>query len=302
MVWKNGQKVYENYYQGFTEENTIHVASITKSMVSILVGIAVEQGSMNLDQKVLDFFPEYAVAKGNRTLPQITVRDVMTMTAPYRCKTEPFQKVLSGTGWVTAALDIMGGNGKIGEFHYSPLIGIHVLAGILTKAVGQSLHTFAEERLFSPMGIQVKNDIRLKSEEDNLAFLKARDVSGWVADPEGINTTGWGLTLKLTDMVKIGELYRNQGLWNGQQLVPAEWIAESTRKQSDCNQLKLSYGYLWWVLDEKKHIYAAMGDGGNIIYVNEEKGLVIAIACTYMPQAKDRIALIQKYVEPAFAE
>lgn len=77
---------------------------------------------------------------------------------------------------------------------------------------------------------------------------------------------------------------------------------ESTKEQSRCTQWKLSYGYLWWVIDPTEHIYAAMGDGGNVIYVNEKKDFVISIASLYVPNAKDRLKLIKDYIEPVFGE
>jgi CubicO group peptidase (beta-lactamase class C family) len=97
-------------------------------------------------------------------------------------------------------------------------------------------------------------------------------------------------------MAKIGQLYLNGGAWGGRQIVSADWIKESTEVHSHWDELKLSYGYLWWIVDENS--YAAMGDGGNVIYVNPAKKLVVAIASLFMPRAKDRIELIKAYIEP----
>lgn len=300
IVLSDGEKVYESYDQGYTAGDWVHVASVTKSILSLLIGMAVNQGYMDVGQRVLDFFPEYVVARGEKTIQQITVRDMLTMTAPYRCKTEPYVKMFTGKEWVRMALDSLGGSGRIGEFTYSPLLGVQALSGIFVRATGQPILSFAKEHLFEPLGIMVQKDLRFASKEEQLAFLKARDISGWAADPEGIQTAGWGLTLTTMDMARIGQLCLNEGAWEGRQLVSAQWIDESTHEHSRCRQWKLSYGYLWWVIDDREHIYAAMGDGGNIIYVNAKKKLVIAIACTYMPQAKNRLQLIRTYMEPVF--
>lgn len=301
IVLKGGEKVYENYYQNYTADNHTHIASATKSIVSMLYGIAADRGLLDIEQKVLDFFPDYHVPGGEKTLPQIKISDMLTMTAPYRCKTEPYRKMFTGKNWVGMALDILGGSGRIGDFLYSPLLGVQILSGILTKATGQHILTFANQYLFAPLDIEVREDVQLRNQEENLAFLNARDVSGWVVDPEGINTAGWGLTLTVEDMAKLGQLYLQHGSWQGQQIISEKWVSESTQEHSICRQWKQSYGYLWWVIDEGEHAYAAMGDGGNIIYVNEKKNLVIAIACTYMPQAKDRVQLIRDYMEPVFS-
>ncbi len=300
IVLRDGEKLYENYYQGYTADNRVHIASATKSIVSILYGIAVEQGCLDIRQKVLDSFPDYPIPRGERTLPQITIEDMLTMRAPYRCKNEPYRKMFTGTGWVKMALDILGGNGKIGDFVYAPLLGIQILSGILTKATGQSILSFANEHLFEPLGIHVKEPLSYTNQEDYMNFLKSRDINGWIVDPEGIHTAGWGLTLTTMDMAKIGQLYLNRGRWQDKQIVSERWVDESTHEHSCCKQWKMSYGYLWWILDDQKHIYAAIGDGGNTIYVNAPQKLVIAISCTYMQGAKDRRQLIRNYIEPVF--
>lgn len=99
-------------------------------------------------------------------------------------------------------------------------------------------------------------------------------------------------------MSKIGQLYLDKGLWNGSKIVPKWWVDESTIEHSRWE--KLSYGYLWWIIDNNEHIYAAIGDGGNVIYINEKEKLVISIASLPMEKAKDRIKLIREYIEPLF--
>ena len=174
------------------------------------------------------------------------------------------------------------------------------MSGILVKTTGQSVLDFATEYLFSPLGIHVKGNIVFRNKEEQLAWYKEKNVSGWVADRTGVNTAGWGLNLTPADMAKIGQLYLDDGIWNGKQIISSDWINESTKEHSRCNQWKLSYGYLWWIIDEKEHAYAAMGDGGNVIYVNAKKKMVVSIASLFMPRAKDRIKLIKEYIEPMF--
>ena len=90
----------------------------------------------------------------------------------------------------------------------------------------------------------------LQNKEEHLAFSKNKNVSGWVVDPEGINTAGWGLTLTPMDMAKIGQLYLNNGIWKDKQIIPAWWIDESIKEHSR-GENSLSYGYLWWIIDER---------------------------------------------------
>ncbi|MDO5520715.1 MAG: serine hydrolase [bacterium] len=297
LVRKNNSTVYERYYNGCSAENKIHVASVTKSIMSALFGIAIDQGYIkSVDQKVLEFFPDYQIPKGEKTIQQVTIQDMLMMTAPYKYKSEPYQKVMSGEHWTNDALNLLGGKRKSGEFIYSAMIGTHLLSGILVKATEQSVLEFARKNLFDPLEIELKGDISLCSEEANLEFLKATDRNGWVVDPEGVNTAAWGITLTPMDMAKIGELYLKEGLWNGRQLISKEWITKSTKVHSKWG--KLLYGYLWWIMDESEHSYAALGQGGNVIYVNAKKELVVAITSLYKDNAQDRMVLIKKYIEP----
>jgi CubicO group peptidase (beta-lactamase class C family) len=300
MVLKTSEIIYENYFNGYTASDAIHVASVTKSIVSGLFGIAIESGYIkSIDQKVLDFFPDYTVIADEKTIQNITIKNLLTMTAPYKYKVEPYEKFFASENWINAALDLLGGKKGKEEFTYSAIIGTHILSGILAKATGQSVFDFASEKLFLPLEIRVGHNVLLRNKEEQLAFFHNKSVRGWVADQQGINTAGWGLTLTLMDLAKIGQLYLDGGVWKEKQIIPTWWIDESTKEHSRCKQWgNHAYGYLWWILDEKEQSYAAMGDGGNVIYVNKKKNIVVAMTSLFMPNAKDRIKLIKEYIEP----
>lgn len=300
VIFKDGEAVYEKYYNGFTEENRIHIFSATKSIISILFGIAIDKGLIeSIDQKVLDFFPDYQVKRGEKTLQNVRIRDMLTMTVPYKFKFNPYVKYFTSPDWVKFSLDKLGGKGKIGEFRYAPIVGPDVLSGILVKATGKSILDFARENLFDPLGINVEGTITFKNKEEQMEFYKDNDVSGWVAGPTGVHTAGWGLTLSPTDMAKIGQMYLNGGIWEGMRIVSESWVNESTSEHSRWDRIGVGYGYLWWKAEDENG-FAAMGDGGNIIYVSRDKKMVVAITSTFKPRAKDRIEFIKKYVEPLF--
>lgn len=299
VVQKNGIKIYENYFNGYTADTGFHVFSVTKSILSALIGIAVDKGYIkSIDQNVLDFFPDYTPKRGEKTAQRVTIRDMLTMTTPFKYKSAPYTKYFTSESWVKSALDLLGGKGEIGQFRYTPLIGPDILSGILTNVTGQSVLQFAYENLFSPLGINVTQNVVFHSKEEQLSIMKDHHKSGWVTDPQGINTAGWGLFITSTDMTKIGQLYLNRGAWNGRQLISAQWIDESTAVHSRWDELNLSYGYLWWIVDENEHSFSALGDGGNVIYVNPTKNLVVAIASLFLPNTKDRIEFIKKHIEP----
>lgn len=297
VIVKDGIVSYEKYFKGCTVNSRVHVYSVTKSVISILIGIALDKGYIkNIEKKVLDYFPEYKVKRGETKIQNITLRNMLTMTAPYKYRFfAPYVKYFTSNDWVKFALDLLGGCGKIGVFRYAPLIGPDILSGILVKATGQSVLDFAIKNLFEPLGIKVENDLSFRNKKEQMAFNQSTDISGWVTDSMGIQTAGWGLTLTPMDMAKIGQLYLNGGMWEGKQIISSKWIEESTIEHSRWKKRNLSYGYLWWINEDG---YAAMGDGGNIIYVNTKKRLVISIAALFVPKAGDRIELIKKFIEP----
>lgn len=300
VVQKNSIKYYENYFNGYTTDNAVHVYSVTKSVFSTLMGIAIDKGYIkSVDRKILDFFPDYTVKSGEKTIQDITIKNLLTMTAPYKYKTEPYEMFFASQNPIQDALDLLGGDGPIGKFNYSAVGGTHILSGILVRATGRSVLDFAAENLFSPLEINVPHNVVLRCKEEHIAVMNDKNTSGWVVDPQGINTASWGLFLTPADMAKIAQLYLNGGIWDGRQIVSAGWIDESTREHSRCVQWgNLAYGYLWWLIDGDS--YAAMGDGGNVIYINTKKQMVISIASLFMPEAKDRIKFIKEYIEPMF--
>lgn len=301
VVQKEGKILYENYFNECNADSRIHVYSVTKSIVSILIGIAIDKGKIkNIDQKVLDFFPDYTVKSREKTIQNITLKNLLTMTAPYKYRVAPYIKYFTSDDCVKFTLDLLGGRGKIGEFRYTPLIGPDIMSGILVRATGQSVLDFAAENLFAPLGITVERNLIFHNKEEQMEFNKSKTISGWATDTTGINTGGWGLTLSPLDMAKIGQLYLNDGMWDGKQIVSAKWLDESTKVHSQWKKQNLNYGYLWWIMDKKDHVCAAMGDGGNVIYFHKKKHMVISIASFFVPKAKDRLELIREYIEPIF--
>ncbi len=150
IVLKDDNAVYENYFNQCSENDPVHIFSVTKSIISMLFGIAIDQGCIkNPDEKIIDFFPDYHISKSEKIIQHITIRNLLTMTAPYKYKFNPYPKYFSSEDWVRSSLDFLGGNGKIGKFKYAPIIGIDILSGILIKATGKSVLEFAQDNLFS---------------------------------------------------------------------------------------------------------------------------------------------------------
>ena len=290
VVVRNGYIAYEKYFNGYGPEDAHHVASVTKSILSALIGIAIDRGYIqSVDQTVLDFFPEYVPGSADGQKREITLRHLLTMTAPYPFADwqEPLDKLCMQPDWVKYTLDMLGQGGSIGAFKYSTA-GAHLLSAILTRSTGQSAREFANERLFKPIGMKEIPDYKMKA--FGFDDLFGKDVKGWVHDPNGNSTGGWGLTLTPRDMARFGLLYLNRGRWDHRQVVPAAWVDASTATNPN------HYGYLWWLREEDRvSAYMAMGDGGHVICCIPEKDLVVAIASEFMMNPRDRWELIKEF-------
>lgn len=300
---KNGTLIFNDTWHDYKTTDTLHVMSVTKSIVSLLIGIAIDRGLIqSIRQPVLDFFPDYTVKRGEKTIQSVTIRHLLTMTAPYKYRSEPWTKVCTSEDWTLAALDLLGGkSGLTGEFKYSTL-GIHILTGILTKISGLSTVDFANRYLFSPLGIAPRTNYVAKSAEEHKTFIMSKLPKGnvWFADPQGVGTAGYGLCISAEDMAKIGQLCLNGGAYGGKRILSTDWLEESTRTYMKCgrNFRNMRYGYLWWIIDEKQRIYAAIGNSGNVIYVNPSTQTVVAVTGTFKPTILDRVDFIQEHVEP----
>ncbi|MED3084842.1 serine hydrolase domain-containing protein [Bacillus toyonensis] len=288
LVVHKGNVVFENYYNGYGPDDAYHVASVTKTVISALIGICIDKGYIkSVDQKVIEFFPEYNVKSS-----EVTVRHLLTMTAPYPFVDwqEPLEELCTQQNWVQYTLNRMGNGGEIGSFKYSSA-GAHVLSAIISSVTGKSACEFANEQLFQPLGMREIPNYNMKA--FGFDDLFGKDVKGWVHDPNDITTGGWGLTLTVRDMAKFGRLYLNEGTYNRKQILSKSWIQESTAMNPN------RYGYLWWLREEGGIFsYCAMGDGGNVICCVPEKGLVVVIASEVIPNAEDRWKLIKESIFP----
>lgn len=288
LVVHKGNVVFENYYNGYGPDDAYHVASVTKTVISALIGICIDKGYIkSVDQKVIEFFPKYNVKSS-----EVTVRHLLTMTAPYPFVDwqEPLEELCTQQNWVQYTLNRMGNGGEIGSFKYSSA-GAHVLSAIISSATGKSAREFANEQLFQPLGMREIPNYNMKA--FGFDDLFGKDVKGWVHDPNDITTGGWGLTLTVRDMAKFGRLYLNEGTYNRKQILSKSWIQESTAMNPN------RYGYLWWLREEGGIFsYCAMGDGGNVICCVPEKELVVVIVSEVIPNAEDRWKLIKESIFP----
>jgi CubicO group peptidase (beta-lactamase class C family) len=265
LVIKNGHLVAEKYLHGKSASQLSSRASVTKSITSALVGIALEQGCLSsVDQKMIDFFPELADQIKDPRKKEITIRQMLQMRAGYpweESTQELFDLMFSGFrthNLVDVPLVRDPGTG----FDYSNMT-THLLGIIVARACDTDLKSYAQEHLFSPMGA---------------------GVGFWLQGWEGYYIGFADLEITARDMAKFGQLYLDGGQFEGVQIVPAEWVHDSMQTYTEDawyyrvgrNWKDSAYGYQWWSIRAGDHRYnLAWGHGGQQIVVLDEMDLVV---------------------------
>jgi len=256
LIIKDGNIVHEKYYNGYNREQINHICSVTKTIISALIGIAIEKKYIkSVDQKVLDFFPDFKPKSSDYLMRALTIRHFLTMTTGFLWNSkahEPMiRRFLNQKDWIDFILNLPIKDKRFGRFQYNSA-NSHLLSAIITKISNKSAQEFAEKYLFNPIGISIN--------------IK------WMTDPQGINIGGYGLKLKPRDMAKFGFLYINQGIWNNRQVIPKEWIVESLQNYGQ------GYGYHVWITQIKGfNAFMAAGYGGQYIACFPKLDLIIII-------------------------
>ena len=299
-VMKGEEILYEDFWNGFMKGDALNVMSVTKSIMSLLTGIAIDQGAIHsVDDFVLSYFPDYKPKGNDQTIRQVTIRHLLTMTAPYKYWTEPWKKVFTSDDWTRAALDLLGGRKITGRFKYATL-GLQILSGIIENATGRKLIDFANEYLFAPLGIERLAGHEPVSREDQMNYITSTEPRGreWFLDPKGCATAGWGILLSATDLAKIGVCVLRGGIYQGKRLFSESYVKEMSTPYLHLGRQfgYMSYGYLWWIPHKDSQTIAAIGDGGNVIYVNPEKQIVVGVASTLKPRVFDRVDFIENVI------
>jgi len=272
LVIKNGYLIAEDYFNEGSVDQKDRLQSVTKSYTSALVGIALEQGYLSsVDQKMLDFFPEVAGHITDPRKKEITIRQMLQMRGGYPWEeTDPtlWDGLLSG--YYVPLIEEFPLTADPGtEFQYSNLTS-NWLGIIVDRTTGMKLKAFAEENLFSPLGVE---------------------PGEWGTDAEGHNNGCGDLHFTARDAAKFGLLYLNDGEYEEKQIVPADWVRESLESYSeDINATggfpanwglaisDIGYGYQWWSARAGEHDFdLAWGHGGQLIVLLDELDMVIVV-------------------------
>jgi len=287
MYLRHGKVIAEGWWDPYARNLKHTLYSTSKSFTSTAIGFAVSEGLLTVDDKVVDFFPEYLPDTVSENLAAMTVKDLLTMSAGQ--DPEPtFARILPSDNWMRAFLATPVPVPPGTKFLYNSS-ATYMLSAIITKVTGETVLEYLTPRLFEPLGIEGMD---------------------WEVDPSGINVGGWGLRLKTEDMAKFGQLFLQKGKWNGKQVVPEAWIDEATSKHID-QQPQLSeeekadsdwlqgYGYKFW--RSRHNSYRADGAYGQYILVLPEQEAVIAITANASDMQKE-LNLVWDHLLPGMKE
>lgn len=256
LILRDGALVFEHYFDPYTADDAHAMYSCSKTFTSMCVGIADGKGLLKLSDRVVDFFPEVKV-DNTEFARKMTVRDLLCMGSGHGEDT--FANMLAGTeSWPKVFLNQVVDHEPGGHFVYNTG-ATYMCSAILQKVTGCTTLDLANEWIFEKIGIEKPN---------------------WLTCPEGVSQGGTGLFLKPRDMARMGLLISNNGVWEGEQVIPAEYIAEASAKQIDNSitgnpdpNWTCGYGYQMWRC--KFGAFRADGMGGQYIVMLPEKQLVV---------------------------
>ena len=263
LVVKNGHLIAEEYFNEGSVGQKARIQSATKSVTSALVGIALDRGCLSsVEQRMVEFYPDVADRITDPRKQQITIREMLQMRAGYPWEeTHPdlWEGLLSGRyPRLVEEFPLTADPGT--EFQYSNLTS-NWLGIIVDRECGMHLRAYAEENLFSPLGVE---------------------PGTWGTDWDGHNNGCGDLHLAARDMAKFGLLYLNDGDWEGNQIIPADWVQDSLRTYSEdawdnIGRFRdIGYGYQWWSARAgDQHVNFAWGHGGQLIVLVDELDMVL---------------------------
>jgi len=267
LVLHKGKLAYEDYARGWDKDTPHQMYSVTKSIVSTLVGIAIGEGKIKgVDQKVIDFFPDAKIAPGQESKRDMTIEHLLTHTSGLPGDGD--RESLDIAWWEAKDSGIAAFEhpqlAKPGEiFSYSSGAGLQTLACLVSRAVKMNLFEYAQKKLFKPLGMT---------------------SVAWDAAKDGNTYGGFGLSMTPRDMLRYGYLYLNDGRWEDKQIVPAAYVTLTPPRSKAAE----AYGYLFWntTLIPFDKSYEASGSFGQFIAVMPEWDAVIVRTGSIGPVTK----------------
>lgn len=259
ILMRHGKVAAEGWWTPYAPQYPHMLYSLSKSFTSTGVGLAIAEGLFTTDSLVTSFFPDKLPAKIDDNLAAMRVKNLLMMGTGHDKDATGAARDAKDGDWVRAFLTLPVEHAPGSKFVYNSA-ATYVLSAIVQKVTGKTLLEFLTPRLFVPLGIENPT---------------------WETCPKGINVGGWGLNIKTEDIARFGQMYLQNGAWNGKQVVPAAWVAEATSKHisngdpANASDWTQGYGYQFWRCRHDEY----RGDGafGQYCIVMPDKNAVLAI-------------------------
>ncbi|MFX1547569.1 MAG: serine hydrolase domain-containing protein [Promethearchaeota archaeon] len=269
LIVRNGYIVKEKYFSDKYSQDTVHqLYSCTKSVTSACVGIAVDKGFFDLNDSVLDFFPEKEFANVDKRKRQMTIEDLLQMQSgldwdewsiSYESSTNIYRQMLRSDDWVKFVLDTPMKSVPGTEFAYNTGVS-HLLSAIIQRVTHMTTYAFAEKNLFEPLNIT---------------------VGYWYTSPDDVVNGGCDLFLTPRDMAKFGWCYLNKGFWDNEQIISKKWVEQSTRHYINLDfSTRYYYGFQWWITPELSNYFTFTARGYRGQWILCIPDLDIVMVCT----------------------
>jgi len=282
IIVRHGKQVVSGWWSPYAAELPHMLFSLSKSFTSSAVGMAVAEGLLTVQDRVVDFFPDDLPAKISDNLAAMTVHNLLSMNTGHDTDSTPVFHNATDGNWAKAFLACPVEHAPGSHFVYNSG-ATYMCSAIVQKLTGQTLLQYLTPRLFEPLGIE---------------------GATWQSCPRGINIGGWGLKIKTDDIANFGQLYLQKGNWQGQQLITPEWVAAATSKQTrndpnDNPDWEQGYGYQFW--RGQHDSYRGDGAFGQFCLVLQEKDAHIAIT-SGVPNMQAVLNLVWEHLLPAMQE
>ena len=280
MIVRHGSVVAEGWWSPFEEERNHVLFSLSKSFTSSAIGLAVDEGLLTVNDRVINFFPDDLPETVSDNLAAMTVYHLLAMFTGHSEDTTGYLHTAADGNWARAFLAQPVPHAPGTHFLYNTG-ATYMLSAIIQKLTSQTLLDYLTPRLFAPLGIANPT---------------------WEVCPRGINTGGYGLKIATEDIAVFGQMYLQEGVWQGQQILPAAWVAEATSYHSDNSanvdiEWAQGYGYQFWRC--RHNAYRGDGAFGQFCLVMPEQDAVIAITSGAGPM-QPTLDLIWEHLLPAF--
>lgn len=274
MLLRYGKVAAEGYYKPFGRNEKHRIYSISKSITSTAVGLAIDEGRLSLDDRIIDIFPQYVKGSVHKYSENMTVRHLLIMSTVHQVPTSEYSE-----DWIAEFINTKPDRYPGTVFAYDTT-GTNILCAIVQQVTGITVHQYLKSRVFDKIGM--------------------KEIE-WDMRPGSINNGGSGISCTLEDIARFGQLYLQKGVWNGEQIVPKQWIDISTAKHIDTSNFSFllegrnGYGFQFW--RSRNNSFMSFGAGGQFILVLPEKNIVFVTLGNTMQRGDEHQLILEAFWE-----